>query len=182
MDLMYKELIESIKFWIPFWIPIIVVYIQIKHNLKKRKLEIYREELKVVFDNLIEILERLIKIRELSENFEDDFIKETLDRLYVLVRKILLYGSKKTIKIISYMQDISYKNHKVNNKDDDFVIIILIVILICQLKRDITGEKINPKLIYKTLFINNNEIIQKYKKYNNNVVDKLKLENFFKIK
>lgn len=78
------------------------------------------------------------------------------------------------------MQDISYKNHKVNNKDDDFVIIILIVILICQLKRDITGEKINPKLIYKTLFINNNEIIQKYKKYNNNVVDKLKLENFLR--
>lgn len=181
MNVLYKQLIESIK----FYIPIFVAYIPIMYNLKKRKSEIYKDELKIIFDDLIDILERLIKIRGMSEDFEeDDFIKETLNQLNVLVRKILLYGSKETIKILSYLQEVSYKNY--NNKgkyeEDDFVVIVLIVMVICQLKKDIIGEKISPKLIYKTLFINNSEMIRKYKKYNNNVVDKLKLKSFLKIK
>lgn len=174
MDFIFKQIIEGLK----YGVPLIVIYITIRNDFRKRKSEVYKGELKYILNESITFITNLITIKGMPEdNNQEEIVEMTLDFMKDMDRRILLFGSRESVRICACINQISFSGEE----EDDFKFIVLTIILICQLKSDIVGEKTNPSLVYRVFFRDANEIVKRYKTYNNKIVNQLKLKNFLKI-
>lgn len=180
-------LVESIiyvteaKQWWEVWISpavtiigLIVTYIlttkTIQKEVENKKTNISLDELAKVPHNLLLLMEDMLKG---TPGFLDEFIN--------IVAKIFAYGSKEAIKIAANMQEYNYLY---NGKEhfNPFRLMAYFIILTCQIKYDLTGQKINPEYWYKIKITDYQDKKAIFISANNAIVDELELDSFLIIK
>ncbi|TLQ03636.1 hypothetical protein FEZ51_08505 [Pediococcus stilesii] len=72
---------------------------------------------------------------------------EDVNLLTDLVHRTVLYGSSRTIKILSIMAQYSYKGMAKDGNENKFM--IYVAFLICSLKKDFSGQDIDPLTLLK---------------------------------
>lgn len=141
-----------------------------KEDLNNKKQTLNIEKLQKIIIDLCWLLENASKTSISTEKYKS------------LMYNILSYGSTDAIKIITNLQTTLYKNEKNQVTENDSIIFILTSysLLVTQIKYDLTGEIIPPLSYAKLKFkafddISNNLYIK-----NNELVDKLCLNESFK--
>ncbi|MDG4983491.1 hypothetical protein OGZ51_04940 [Lactococcus lactis] len=125
-------------------LPILVRELKLEESRKNNEKEIQREiffrQLKgsELADTLDQWSKIIMEVEELSENLKDP--KKISD----LQKKVLLYGSDRSVKILSETMRNFY-----NPSENSFIPMYYICSLICSLKFDFTGYKIFPVDIIK---------------------------------
>lgn len=151
----------------------------VTYNLSKRN---YKEELnnskKTL--NIEKLQDIIIDLCWLMENASKTSV--TTEKYQSLMYNILSYGSTEAIKIITNLQTSLYKNESEHMSQDELTVFILTSysLLVAQIKYDLTGEIIPPlsyaRLKFKTFDTFSNKLYIK----NNELVDKLCLNENFK--
>lgn len=144
----------------------------IKNEIKKKKADISLEYLSELPINSLELVNIIffekdpVKVKEAKEKLEN---------------AILAYGSEDAIKILTELK----KHNCYKDGIGKYKTMICIAILNCQLKFDLTGIQVNPELWcrVKIPFIQMNlEEKERLKNEINEVVDKLNLSEFLRMK
>lgn len=77
-----------------------------------------------------------------------------------LIKKTVLFGSKKTIKICSVMQEFIYSHNDLNDDCNKLILTIYIFELVASLKNDFTGENISANDLLRLRISDYKEIEQ----------------------
>lgn len=76
--------------------------------------------------------------------------KTTVDKVTEMLKMVFMYGSDSTIKVASIYQQYSYSLDKDRKSDDEnFILLFLAAEIICSLKYDFTGYKVEPMDLIK---------------------------------
>lgn len=134
-------------------------------NLPTRQHEIDIEDLKALKSHELQVdsYYRNISVDKISELFEEwyEFLFDndglTLEGIKKTINKTLLYGSGETIRRLAIFQNNNYSIHgsgetESENKidsEDTYVSMYLISYILSSLKKDFTGEVINPDDLLK---------------------------------
>ena len=144
----------------------------------------------ITFQRSSIVLNENLKIMEtISELFDGIFLpqiskmddSERLERMITLRKWVYAYGSNDAINILSMMFNGFYNDGNLN-EEERFLIVALYPLLSAQVRYDLTGEVASPEKWLEmriTDFENNKE---RFKKANNHLVDKLRLNRKLKIK
>lgn len=109
--------------------------------------------------------------------------KQMLSEFSNLMTTIFAYGSEDSIKILSSMQQHNYTKNN-NGEGAPQKLNAYFIILVCQVKFDLTGIKVNPEYWYRLKlsdYETNLDIKQDFIKANNEIVTELDLDKFLKI-
>lgn len=121
--------------------------------------------------------------------------KQVSNKLRYIVDTIAGYGSKDSVKLVGDLNQLMINMKKEVTKKDikdsglmdkKIKVIAYLTLILCQVKFDLTGIAMNPELYYRCRinesYKNFGPIINNLKKFNNDIVKKLKLNKSFKIK
>jgi hypothetical protein len=152
----------------------IITYFFIHYNNKKLEREKWKNSKNLQIDNYFRSIsgEELKSVLDFWASIifklgENNNI--TVSDMRELQQKTFMYGSDKTVKILSKFQQNSYKNNPNNQKG-----LIYAALIMCSLKNDFSGIEINPltilELKLKDFYKNEDEL----KKYYNEILLEIK--------
>lgn len=149
-------------------------------NKKNFKSEINREKINI---NLDKIADLPYKIQELMNTMLDQGGNtKTINDFKELMSLIFAYGSKEAIMLITNMQQLNYRLADNNADADKAEVIPYYILLLCQIKYDLTGIKINPEYWFRMRLSDYSTMEKDLKRATNKIVEKLKLDTFLKFK
>ena len=104
-----------------------------------------------------------------------------------LMVKIFVYGSKEAISIAADMQEFNFTNAASLTKQEppvDYLakLMAYYILLLCQIKYDLTETMINPEYWYRIKFKDYSTTKEQYSKSVNEIVGKLNLQPFLRIR
>lgn len=174
----------------------IVTYYAMRRNvreeIKKQKNNIALEKMATVPFDIMQLyahmiapvtIENTIKVLGLTDREAKEYRNKaereknnSLIEMKELFNTIYSYGSEDAIRILATMQKHNYANmiEKVDAEAKN-LLVAYYVLLATQIKYDVTGEVINPLSWYEINITDFEIHREKYKKYNNSVVNKLRL-------
>lgn len=173
------------KVWWEIWlspivtiIGLVVTYVLTTKNIKK---EVEHKKINIALDELVLVPRELL-------NFFDSMSSRTvaqqkdknLEVYKELLVKIFIYGGQESIKIAASMQEYNYLHNGKENFDPN-KIMAYYILLICQIKYDLTGIKINPEYWYKIKLTDYETMKTGLKNATNEIVKDLDLDNFLKV-
>ena len=110
-----------------------------------------------------------------EKNQSDAFIKQSVNELAKIMHKIIAYCGKDSVKIASYIQEISY-----NKSFKNYELLCSYSILVSQLKFDLTGEYVSPEFYFKIKYKDYKvSMEQQIKKDINKIIKKLNISKKF---
>ena len=155
----------------------IVTYFLNKRNFKS---EINREKINI---NLDKIADLPYKIQELMNAMLDQGgNSKTINDFKELMSLIFAYGSKEAIMLMTNMQQLNYRLADNSADADKAEVIPYYILLLCQIKYDLTGIKINPEYWFRMRLSDYLTMEKDLKRATNKIVDELKLDTFLKFK
>lgn len=164
---------------IPSSINIIGFLVTIYWNKKNLSNEINKKKLDVSLSSLSDMPYKCLKLFDTVSKNKKDSEKNFAEIAY----KILAYGSKDAIKILSECQQENYKmNISKASSNEKYKIMLFYIILACQIKADLTGIEISPDFFLKTKLSDYEKNKITFKKINNQIVNSLELNKFLIIK
>ena len=169
--------------WITTIISAVVTILGFLFTYNSMKKNFKSEIEKVKIDKTLDKISDLpMEIQQLMDDTLNNKItnEEYANRFRPMMAKIFAYCSKSTITIATNMQEFAYNmsNAKEKNEEDNYKSTAYFVLLICQIKYDITGTEINPEYWYRMRFPKYNEIKEKQRKANNDIVNQLDIQKF----
>lgn len=171
---------EYLNIIIPASVTIIgfmVTYYLTKRNFKeeisKQKISILLGEMSMVPMEILGLMDKILDKKD-SKIILSDFKS--------LMARIFAYGTKDAIALVSNMQELNYRIASDPETADKSKIIAYYILLVCQIKYDLTGIKINPEYWYKMRLTDYINMRVNLVNANNEVVKNLKLERFLDIK
>ena len=142
---------ENIVFVLPACITAAVTIIGfvVTYFLNKRnsKFEIDREKINI---NLDKIADLPYKIQELMNTILNQGANaKTISDFKELMSLIFAYGSKEAIMLMTNMQQLNYRIADYSADADNMELIPYYILLLCQIKYNLTGIKINPEYWFR---------------------------------
>lgn len=154
----------------------IITYFLNKRNFKE---EINKQQINI---NLDKIADLPYKIQILMDaTLEKKDYNTILKSFKDLMTSIFAYGSQDAISLITNMQELNYLLADTPNSTDKYEVMAYYILLICQVKYDLTGIKINPQYWFRMRLTDYSKTKEILDTANNNIVEKLNLESFLKI-
>lgn len=157
----------------------IITYISIKKNfineLKKQKNSVALEKMSTIPIEVLSLLDEMIKTNN-NENNEN-----SLQHFQELMNTIYSYGSEESIRIISTMQKENYAIRDNTITRNIYRMMSLYVLLATQIKYDVTGTAVSPKLWFEMKITDYKNANSEINKANNKLVKELKLNDKFTI-
>jgi len=153
-------------------------------ELRKKKTEYYLKKLEELYDLQVKLLDTIMAQSKLPENKRSDLLKDFGEAL----SSTFAYGSCDLIAITAKMQEQNYMRNQATYKPDGQENISHMhynILLLCQLKYDLTGERINPEQWYRMRFSDysfDSDFRMCFVKANNKTVMELGLQKFLMIK
>ena len=155
----------------------VVTYFLNKRNFKS---EIDREKINI---NLDKIADLPYKIQELMNTILNQGANtKSLSDFKELMSLIFAYGSKEAIIIMTNMQQLNYRLADHSSDVDKSEVISYYILLLCQIKYDLTGIKINPDFWFRMRLNDYSTMEMELKKATNKIVEELKIDTFLKFK
>ncbi len=155
----------------------VVTYFLNKRNFKS---EINREKINI---NLDKIADLPYKIQELMNTILDQGGNtKAISDFKELMSLIFAYGSKEAIMLMTNMQQLNYRLADQSADADKSEVIPYYILLLCQIKYDLTGIKINPKYWFRMRFSDYSTMEKDLKRATNKIVEELELDTFLKFK
>lgn len=122
----------------------VVTYFLNKRNFKS---EIDREKINI---NLDKIADLPYKIQELMNTILNQGANaKTISDFKELMSMIFAYGSKEAIMLMTNMQQLNYRIADHSADADNMELILYYILLLCQIKYNLTGIKINPEYWFR---------------------------------
>lgn len=136
----------------------VVTYFLNKRNFKS---EIDREKINI---NLDKIADLPYKIQELMNTILNQGANaKTISDFKELMSLIFAYGSKEAIMLMTNMQQLNYRIADHSADADNMELILYYILLLCQIKYNLTGIKINPEY-WLRMRLSDYSSMEKYKK------------------
>ena len=104
-----------------------------------------------------------------------------LNKMTKLYNTIYAYGSANAIKIVSSMQKINYSLGPDSTNEEKWIIMAHMILLASQVKKDVTNITINPQKWFEMKITDYEENREIFDPLINKVVEKLELDQKFKI-
>lgn len=170
---------------IPSIISIIGFIITSIHLSKSFKNEILKQKNSITLSKIIDAPYLVLDFftKPLDKEFDQNIL---FDKMVEFQNLIYGYGSATAIKILSSMQEHSYKVDAMEDYDmrtnEKFKTMSFYSILVSQLKYDITGEIINPNYWFKMKITDYDDYAKIFKDNTNKIISDLNLNPAFKIK
>ena len=116
-------------------------------NKRNSKFEIDREKINI---NLDKIADLPYKIQELMNTILNQGANaKTISDFKELMSLIFAYGSKEAIMLMTNMQQLNYRIADYSADADNMELIPDYILLLCQIKYNLTGIKINPEYWFR---------------------------------
>lgn len=116
-------------------------------NKRNFKSEIDREKINI---NLDKIADLPYKIQELMNTILNQGANaKTISDFKELMSMIFAYGSKEAIMLMTNMQQLNYRIADHSADADNMELILYYILLLCQIKYNLTGIKINPEYWFR---------------------------------
>ena len=116
-------------------------------NKRNSKFEIDREKINI---NLDKIADLPYKIQELMNTILNQGANaKTISDFKELMSLIFAYGSKEAIMLMTNMQQLNYRIADYSADADNMELIPYYILLLCQMKYNLTGIKINPEYWFR---------------------------------
>ena len=116
-------------------------------NKRNSKFEIDREKINI---NLDKIADLPYKIQELMNTILNQGANaKTISDFKELMSLIFAYGSKEAIMLMTNMQQLNYRIADHSADADNMELIPYYILLLCQMKYNLTGIKINPEYWFR---------------------------------
>lgn len=116
-------------------------------NKRNSKFEIDREKINI---NLDKIADLPYKIQELMNTILNQGANaKTISDFKELMSLIFAYGSKEAIMLMTNMQQLNYRIADYSADADNMELIPYYILLLCQIKYNLTGIKINPEYWFR---------------------------------
>jgi len=143
--------------------------------------EVMKMKRKVAVDKMQDVPCRILQLIQDYKNQEDS--KILIEKNISLLNTILAYGSKETIKLMCYIQQIAYACEKQKNllKERQSEFLSAYALLIAQVKFDLTFEIIPPTSYFEMFLKDYNDYRESFNKSINAIVDRIGLLREFKI-
>ncbi len=138
-----------------------------------KNLKVLKEKTSLTTTELIE--------KKKLENKRAEYDTELLKKMQSIYNTIYAYGSVSAIKIVSAMQSTNYKLNENSTELEKLEIMAYLILLSSQVKQDVTSITINPKYWLEMRITDYHTNFEKINSIINQLVDKLKLNNEFKI-
>lgn len=167
-------LIPPIVTIIGFIINILITKSTLKSQIKTNKNNVHLDKLQDVPARLVDFYKQMLNNK--NDPQKNKVLFKEFDNL---LTEIFAYGSEEAIRILSYLQQETYKANK--NNQLNVQILYTYALLACQIKYDLTEIKVSPDSFYKISINDYNEQKEGFKKINNQIVEKLNLAGFLKI-
>lgn len=121
-----------------------------------------------------------ISIQKLNDQIREaqDLILNKMTKLY---NTIYAYGSVNAIKIVSSMQKINYSLRPDSTNEEKWIIMAHMILLASQVKKDVTNITVNPQKWFEMKITDYETNRQVFDPLINRVVEKLELDEKFKI-
>lgn len=121
-----------------------------------------------------------ISIQKLNNQIREaqDLILNKMTKLY---NTIYAYGSVNAIKIVSSMQKINYSLRADSTNEEKWIIMAHMILLASQVKKDVTNITVNPQKWFEMKITDYETNRQVFDPLINRVVEKLELDEKFKI-
>lgn len=168
-----KIIIPAIVSILGFIVTIITLSKSFKNEVRKQKSNVNLEKMSKIPYEVLILLDKLI-----SADDPDSLLGD----MTALLNTIYAYGTKEAIKIISLMQKENYEAGGDKQKLNQYRIIALYILLATQIKYDITGVIVSPKLWFQMKISDYSAADNKIKQANNKLVKELGLNSRMKIK
>jgi len=177
---------ENIRIMLTVSIPALVTIIgfAVSYFLNRRSFheEINKQKSNIQLDKISDVPYEILSL------FNDMHDKRNKDKMTSdfnsLLSKIFAYGSKDAILIAANMQEFNFTSKFALTdcpKDYTNKIMTYFILLLCQVKYDLTGIKVNPGYWYKIKFTDYRTMKPGLKSSANEIVSKLRLKNFLLI-
>lgn len=175
---MEETVIRILAVFIPSVVTIIgfiVTYFLNQRNLKeeinKQKSNIYLAKIADMPFEIITLIDHILDMK--------DF--DVVPTFKEIISSVFAYGSKEAILIMANMQELAYSVSPDSNKTDRYRQIAYYILLVCQIKYDLTGIKINPEYWYRIRIKDYIAMKSHLHVINNDIVENLNLEVFLRI-
>ena len=109
-------------------------------------------------------------------------MQKTISDFKELMSLIFAYGSKEAIMLMTNMQQLNYRIADHSADADNMELIPYSILLLCQMKYNLTGIKINPEYWFRMRLSDCSSMEKYLKKATNRIVEELTLDIFLKIK
>jgi len=120
-------------------------------ELRKKKTDYYLKKLEELYSLHVKLLDTIMAQSKLPENKRSDLLKDFGEAL----SNTFAYGSRDLVAIVAKMQEQNYVRNQATYEPKDKENISHIhynILLLCQLKYDLTGERVNPEQWYRMRF------------------------------
>lgn len=155
----------------------VVTYFLSKRDFRE---EINKQKVNIHLDKIAELP---YEIQELMDSILDKKNDKTLlTKFKNLMTSIFAYGSKDAIVLVTNMQELNYLVASNPEKADKNMVMAYYILLLCQVKYDLTGIEINPEFWYRMRLTDYTTMKQALCTANNEIVQRLELSSFLKIK
>ena len=135
--------------------------------------------------NEIENKNQLARDDRISSQKLNNQIREAqdliLNKMTKLYNTIYAYGSVNAIKIVSSMQKINYSLRADSTNEEKWIIMAHMILLASQVKKDVTNITVNPQKWFEMKITDYETNRQVFDPLINRVVEKLELDEKFKI-
>jgi len=173
-----ENVIRILAVFIPSVVTIIgfiVTYFLNQRNLKeeinKQKSNIYLAKIADMPFEIITLIDYILD--------KKDF--DIIPKIKEIMSSVFAYGSKEAILIMANMQELAYSVASDSNKTDRYRQVAYYILLVCQIKYDLTGIKINPEYWYRIRIKDYIAMKPQLHVINNDIVENLNLEAFLRI-
>ena len=177
---------ENIRTILSVTIPAIVAIIGfvVTYFLNKRNFyeELRKQKINIQLDKISDVPYEILSLLN-TVNDKNISEKKKIESYNNLLAKIVAYGSKEAIVIAAAMQEFLYisSQQKSSVSPDGYNTIAYNALLLCQVKYDLTGIKVNPEYWYRLKFMEYSTLKQTYRAPVNKIVDELGLDKFLRI-
>lgn len=182
----------NLEEWVKIGVPAIITIIgfivnffltknSIRKEIENKKANLYLDKLSEIPNKIFQLVELTLEVGKLVNQNEpaEEENEILLKKHNEILGSIICYGTEDAIKIAASMQKYHYNK---SENDAGYRALLYPIILLCQVKYDITGIKINPEywgMMKLTDFKSSKEA---FKYTNNELVKELSLDEFLIIK
>lgn len=157
----------------------IINYILTKKSFER---ELDKKQTDMALNKLVDIPKNILDLFDkIVDNSLD--LQQILAEFSNITKTIFAYGSEDSIKILSAMQQHNYTDNN-RGEGNPQRLNAYFIILVCQVKFDLTGIKVNPNYWYRLKisdYETNLDMKRAFIEANNEIVRELDLDKFFKI-
>ncbi len=162
---LFTTTISALISIVGFCVTIYVMRRSFKEEIEKQKSDNSLSKMSSIPYDILHLYERIVApasldriveamglVGKAKHEYEEQVKKEYRDaivQMKELYNTIYAYGSKKAIRILAELQKCNYKSVNENDPDKSGKTVAYYILLATQIRFDVTGEVISPKLWYE---------------------------------